>query len=798
MIKKLLLILFIILIAVGIGGYFYLTNANQYQTDGTLQLEGLKGEVKIIRDEKNMPYIYAENRHDVLFGQGFAMAQDRLFQMQLNRMFAEGRIAELAGASALQLDIRHRTIGFARAAQKHVQLLHEKEQQDLAAFVAGVNAFIDRRESIHLEFSLAGIQPDHWDLATPVAIIYYMGWSSSANMEAELTLQQLYQYLGKEKFTSLIPIHTNPDDTAKSKELDTEFMDMLAHASSDFSTNLTQAWLKDTPRQLAWGSNNWVSGASRSSNGMPIMAGDPHLDSRILPGTMYACGLFTPEFRAVGVTIPGMFGLLIGRNEHLTNSITNAYLDVQDLYLMDIHPDDTMQYLMGDQTYDFDAIEETIKIKSNDGWEEKKITVRQSKRGVVVNDLFPQITNDKALVLRWAALENMGPSLGISHLMDAKTVDEANAILANSTMGCNNITLADTEGNILWRTIGSLPKRTPGSGRMPFVVQDTTDNWLGFVAADSMPMEKNPDKGWLGNANNKTIKSSYPHYVSNYYSPYYRYERLVDLMSSKEKFTPQDHWQYQRDIYNTLAEKLAPIMAEALQKQESTQDMAEYISQWDFMETKESVATTIFQNTYRHFAYEVFVDELGEDLAMVYLKNYYVWQERFEQMYLKGSSDWFDDQRTNDTKEGMTEILQRAALKAKAELTEKFGSDMAQWQWGKNHQIEFVNPLFREGTLKPYFSRKFPMAGSGETLYRARYGYDKPEAIEFAACLRMVADLADDDKVIAVIAGGIVGRTFHEGMGDQLDALMNGESLYWWFSDQEIRKHQKSVLVLKN
>ncbi len=796
MLKKIIFILILTILAVIIGGFFFIQTANQYQTDGEISIQGLSEKIRIVRDEKNMPYIYAQNRHDLLFGQGFAMAQDRLFQMQLTRMFAEGRISELAGKISRDLDIKHRTIGFARAAQKHVKVLNEAEKADLEAFVAGVNQFIERDENIHLEFSLAGIKPDKWTITTPVTIVYYMGWSSSSNMEVELILQQLYQKLGKEKFTSILPIHTNLDDSTQVFADPVEISQMLQNTTQFTSLAKAEKWLKNTNRQLAWGSNNWATDGSRSTSGKPILAGDPHLDSRILPGTMYACGLFSPAVRAVGVTIPGMHGLLIGRNDYLTNSLTNAYLDVQDLYVMPIDSQNENNYLIGEESYPFETIEETLLIKSTDRFKEEHLTLKATRYGVVVNDLFPEIAKGKALVLRWAALENMQPTLGLSHLLDAKTVEEASEILKNGTMGCNNIVLADTKGNILWKTIGTIPKRMEGTGRMPFVVKDSVDNWLGFVSQDSMPMEQNPLKGWVGNANNNAIQSDYPHYVSNFFAPYYRYARLKSLMESQAKFSVDDHWNYQRDVYNSLAEKLSPIMVNALKENEETKAIAERLNQWNYEENLESVETNLFQNIYRHFAYEVFVDELGEDLGMTYLKNYYVWQERFEKMYLAGNSEWFDDTRTTNKIETLNDMIVRAALKAKAELSQKYGEEMSAWTWGKNHQISFVNPLFREGGAKEYFGQRFPMAGSGETLYRARFAYDNPEEVVFSACLRMVVDLADDEKVRAVLAGGTIGRTFNDGMGDQLEAYMQGASLYWWFSNELIEKNKKSELVL--
>lgn len=794
--KKFFRILLVAIPLLVVAIYFLSINSNNYQTDGSLRLQGLKEQVKVVRDEKGMPYIHAKNIEDLLMAQGYVMAQDRLFQMQLTRLFAEGRIAELAGEKAIGLDTRMRTYGFYRNAIKHVPLLSEEQTQQWQAFANGINAYIQHGEDQHVEFALAGISPDLWEVEHCLAVLYYMGWGGAGNLSSEALSQMMIDKIGTEKFLSLLPLFTNPDD-AVGPMPDTAALAGLSAVEASTLAALTDK----SDFQILWGSNNWAADGTRSSSGKPILASDPHLDARILPGTMYPCGLFLDDMRAVGVTIPGMPGLIIGRNQYIANGITNAYLDQQDLFIEQVDPNNPNNYLEGEQSIPFEVIEETLYIKDGEaegGKRSEKVTIKLTKRGPIVSDVIPGLQTQRVLSLRWAAYENMKSELGLNHLLKAKSIKEARAILEGATMACNNIVLVDIHGEIAWQTVGSIPYRANKAGRFPHLVTDSIDTWLGIVPYDSMPHQVGAERGWIGNANHNTIKHDFPYYVSNNFAPKYRYARLKELMDSKEKFSSEDFWDFQRDHYNILAASFAPKYAEILSQQPETAELGQQLASWDYNETLTSVPTTIYHSMYRKLAYLTFHDELGDELAMSYLKSWYFWQERFEKMVNDGQSPWFDDVTTSDVTESYDDLIRKAGLEVKEELTALLGKDISAWQWEKVHQIEFVNPLVREGAAKGLVGAvKFPMAGSGETLYRAKYAFDKPFDIVFHSALRMVADMADPEKVLAVVSGGAVGRTFSPHLNDQLEAYANGQHTYWWFSPEQIEKHQVEELILE-
>jgi len=777
--------------------FFYLPFFNDFQQKGQLNIPGLKEKVTIRRDASGMAYIKAQNLDDALMAQGFVTAQDRLFQMQLTRLFAQGRICELAGEAATKLDIRMRTIGLYRMSKKQAAILNDKTKNRFQKYVDGINAFIDVcPDDLHLEFKLAGIPPEKWEIADSISLLYYMGYSTAANLNTEIVSQMLLETLGYEKISQIMPININADDPEDAGEIQLPPKENLS---------LSLAGIKDLmaytfDRKLRAGSNNWAVSPAFSASGKAILSGDPHLDPRILPGVWYPLGLFTPETRAVGVNIPGIPGMPIGRTDYIALSATNNYGDMVDLYIETIDPANPDNYLEGEKSIPFIQIKETLKIKDKDapeGYKLKPVTIRATKRGPVVSNIFKDLKTNRVITLRFAPAESMGPDIGILDVLTAKNSQDLVKALKQTPMLCINWVFADSKGNIGHQASGKIPIRYNGDGTFPHTVKDSKDNWAGWIPPDEMPGSMNPEKNWVGTCNHKTIKHDYPYYYSSYFAPSYRYRRLKELMASSDKKGVDDLWIYQRDTKNMLAQSISPVMAEILLKYDDTKILGDILSQWDFRDDPEKAAPAIFQTTYKLFAKLVFEDDLGEQKAMIMLNNWYFWQERLEKMVLSKESPWFDNIETSDRKETLEDLFHLAAINARAFLEPRLGNDPQKWQWGKIHTLELVNPIRRKGTGSTWLGTgPMPMGGSGETLYRGWYDYDKPFEITHCAALRMVVDFSDKEKVVAVLPGGVSGRTFDPHQKDQIDAFMSGKKMFWWFSDKAIDDHTESTLVL--
>jgi penicillin amidase len=268
-------------------------------------------------------------------------------------------------------------------------------------------------------------------------------------------------------------------------------------------------------------------------------------------------------------------------------------------------------------------------------------------------------------------------------------------------------------------------------------------------------------------------------------------------MAGKVQQTPLDMWQYQRDTGNVMARRIAPVMARILLANGDTKDLGRILADWDFKDDPEKAGPLIFQAIYRQFALAVFEDDLGPQKVWTLLNAWYYWQERLLQFVLAGDSPFFDDIRTAGKRETMADLFIRAAHAARKELSRTLGDNPAQWRWGDLHTLELVNPLVRKGRLKGLLGTgPMPIGGSGETLYRGWYDFDAPYAVTHCASLRFVADMGDDEKLMAVLPGGASGRTFHPHQKDLVDAFMDGSVQYWWFSDAAIKAHAQKTLTL--
>jgi penicillin amidase len=278
-------------------------------------------------------------------------------------------------------------------------------------------------------------------------------------------------------------------------------------------------------------------------------------------------------------------------------------------------------------------------------------------------------------------------------------------------------------------------------------------------------------------------------------NPWYGYRSDKLLCNSLKN--QDDHWGFQQDTLNLMAEDIAPLMTQVLLLNKETETMGKALSVWDFMDDVDKVGPILFHTIYDRFAYLVFEDELGPELTETMLNAWDYWPERLNKMIIEGSSPWFDNIKTENKKETRNDLFLRAAIEAASELETKIGDNPEEWKWGRVHKIEFVSPIRRSGFGKGLAGGgvlSFP--GSADTLCRGMYEYNNPYNVTVSASLRMVADLGDEDKVMAVLPGGVSGRLFHPHTKDQIDSFVKGEKVFWWFSDKAINEHATSILEL--
>jgi penicillin amidase len=774
--------------------------------DTDLSVAGLSAPVRVLRDAHGIPYIFAASTPDLIRAQGFVTAQHRLFQIEGYRAMADGRLAEAIGPAGLGNDRAIRLVGLRRNAVRHAALLSPQARDFLSWYAEGMNAYITGHVGDHpVELRLAGFEPRPWTLEDMVTVLHYVNWSQTVNFRAEITMQKLIDRFGADRaLRELAPVHVNPLRRVPVSQLQAARSPSSVPVDWPLLADLDAA---DSPgplqAPLALGSNNWAIAPSRSASGAAVVVNDPHLDSRLLPGIWHPVGLFSPEIRAVGAALPAVPGLLVGRNAAVAFGVTNAYGDAQDLFIETIAPGQPDHYLEGGQARPFEIIEERIRIRDRSapgGFREELMRIRSTVRGPVISGPVFGATGEQVLSLRMASAQLSGGEIGIDRLLRAR--DAAEVDRAAQAMGLLyfNVVFADRSGVIGHRASGRVPDRAGSPGSHPRPARADHD-WQGFIPPEKMPgvmlSPGDPSRGWVGTANHDTRPDDYPYEYSSYFAASDRIGRMIEVLDQARSMGTADQIALLNDVKNLQALRLKPHLVAALRDDPTHADLARILEAWDGRDDQALAAPLLYHALYERLVWETFADDLGEPLAREWLARRYAWQELFDRMILQPDLAWFDDLRTPQ-RESLPDLIRRSAAMVRAELAARHGADPAVWRWGAEHRVTFSSPIRRNGLGRDLLALPpTALSGSSATIARAATRFQSGFETDSIASMRLVADLGDDEKIEAVVSGGVVDRQFHPHQKDQLPAWFEGRLLPWWFAPASIEAHARSRQVLR-
>ena len=778
------LLTIILLIAVG---FIWLFTSNNYKRDGRFDISGNDHQIKVLRDEHGIAYVFAQNKADAIRGQGFVTAQDRLFQLEFYRALIKGELARLVGPSMLQSDIKMRVLDLEQKGIDSYSQLNEADQKFLAWYCEGFNEYLKvGQDEFPVELDLLAISPKPINTSELMAIIHFIGFNHGTNMEDEILSLNLAAHT--QDASELLPRNENPDRTSPLRfKTDSLFLALSTRLHKD---------LPEEPNSLLrspkFGSNNWAVAASKSASGKAILANDPHLDARLLPGIFYPIGLFCPTFKSVGLAIPGIPGLLIGRNEHLAFGVTNGYGDSQDLF---IEQGDKEYYTQKGEKRAFKRRTETILVKDEAPVE---IEIRSTIRGPIISDFdaFGLLTDDM-LSLRWSQAESTSDALGITHFLEAKNVFEFRDALTAIDLMFFNFVSADVSGNIAHQATGLIPIRKNHLGAVPQVVSDTT-GWDGFIPKTALPHMINPERAWVGTANHDTRPNHYPYYYSSHFSPKYRYMRMKELLASPNKLDADSSWDIVLDCKNKQAELLCPLFIKALASNTATSDLATILRNWNHEDTTEEVGAAVYHVLYNELASLILNDELPDVLEDKYWASGYYWTQRMDELILTSHS--FIDNKETEKIESLDDLIVKAGIQTRDYLTARLGADFNAWTWGEIHKVKFVSPIRQDGWgVSLLGGEEYPKNGSTRTMNRGYYEKQKDPNFETTSfsTFRMVADLADPEKMRGILSGGSAARIFHPYYKSQLEAWKNEEWIPYWISEAKIAEHAAHQLILE-
>ena len=538
-------------------GLTWLSRRRLPRVDGVLHVAGPEGAVEVLRDRWGVPHIYAESEHDLYFAQGFVHAQDRLWQMDLNRRLVAGRLAEVLGSDALQLDRWIRTLRMRWVAEQEAQALPEPMRDLLEAYAAGVNACAAQGR-LPVEFALLGYRPEPWEPADTLSWGKMMSWSLSVNWEAELLRQRLVDRLGPEREAEL-----EPDSLGRCPTIiptDSGAADAVNAAAASALGRAEAARTFAGPSALdGVGSDNWVVAGARSETGAPLLANDMHLGLD-LPAIWYENHLVCGDLNLTGITFPGVPGVVSGHNGHVAWGFTNGFADVQDLYIEHLrHTDDgRVEAEFRGAWEEAQVFREEFRVKGAEPVTEDVIVTRH---GPIINSLVGDFGGEAPLALRWTSLEPdqlMVALHAMNHADDCASFREA---LRLWSAPIQNMVYADTQGAIAYSLPGRIPIRAKGDGRLPVPGWSGDYEWTGYIPFDELPHMLNPPKGYIATANNRIVDDAYPHFLGYDYCVGDRAQRIVELLEDRERIDRDYIQRMQSDLVAPHARKMAGFLA---------------------------------------------------------------------------------------------------------------------------------------------------------------------------------------------------------------------------------------------
>ncbi|WP_419912940.1 penicillin acylase family protein [Hoeflea sp.] len=760
---------------------------------GTLQVAQLSETVTIARDENGVPHISGETMNDVFAGLGFAHAQDRLWQMEVVRIAAQGRLSELFGETTVDSDIWLRSMGLYEAAKQSYHLLSDETRAAVDAYSAGINAWMNRdgrtfASKLPPEFVILSHTPEPWEPAHTVAALKMMSVTLGKNAADEV-MRLSFARLGysSQDIDELLPLL--PDDNAPPLPDLTELLELssgpLQVSENQQARDTFVLPLEDETRKGA--SNNWVVSGARTESGKPILANDPHL-SLSAPSIWYLTHLRVEAGEGarnfIGATTPGSPLVLLGRSDTLAWGLTNTGSDVQDIFIEKVNPDNEEEYLTPDGWQAFGSKQETIKIRGGD---ERVFTRRWTRHGPVLPPTYLNIgqylPENTVAALQWVALapDDLTMNAGLRAL-EATTVEEFQAAMSSYVTPMQSMVIADATGNIGLIAPGRVPIRDPDNavmGRAPVPGWDATYDWKGSIPFSRLPRENNPPIGAIGTANTKIVGADYPYLLTLDWEEPWRQDRVDELIVNNR--TPQTFAMSrdaQADVLSLAFTELGPKMVALVEGRDGV-DVAAVatVKSWDHEMVRESNVPLIFMAWLRESMIGIYGDDLGPAFDPWFKARGNVMINVLDG---KTQRDWCDDGRTSE-KESCADILATSLDRAIADLKERYGSDRDSWSWGAAHQSAGAHSPFSQiPVLKSIFDVKVDSPGGPFTLDRGSTRLRSPDTPFINASgssFRGIYDFDDLDKSTYIQTTGQSGNPFSRHYRDFAVPWSNVESI---------------------
>jgi penicillin amidase len=812
----------------------YRSSPDNPQYGGEVKLNGLQKPVKVVFDGHLVPHVTAENDTDLAFAMGYLHARERLFQMDLLRRIACGRLSEMFGdrprsatlamASTLAVDRWFRIQGLCRAGDRLIDKVAPEAKKTAEAYAAGVNEYI-RTGTLPIEYRLLETAPEMWAPRDTMAVARLNGYFLSVNAFHELIRYLIRLNLGTDAqqeifpafdqwgppivdradkdYRIIYPKSPKPEEILPESRIynDPSWAGPAAGIIGEIA-RMGEELRQFMPPEA---SNNWAVAGNRSESGKPIVANDPHLQ-HTAPGVFYMMNLITPTQNVAGVTMPGTPAVVIGHNLHVAWGLTTTMADTQDVYLEKLDPKDPTRYLTRDGSEPFRLLTEKIRERLPDGkFKEHDLVVRFTRHGVVINDaMIGMLPKDAPPLAMKTAMDEPSDELyALLRIARAGNVAEFKKALSTWGTPLQNWVVGDDAGHLMYLPAGNVPIRRGWDGTMPVPGWTGEFEWQGYIPRDELPQLMDPPSGVIVTANNKVVPmDDYPYPFSIDASPGYRATRIRDMLVSREKWNPEAMRRLQIDVYVKQADRLLPALIEAIKASNPSgkeEQAFKVIASWDRQASIESVGAAIYFSTYKEAREITLRDKLPGDLYD-FISSFGYMNGLFDRLWADMPNAAVFDVRSTARTETRDDVLRLAFKRAVENLASHYGNDVAGWTWGRIHNIEFTHTFGERKELRSTFNYgPFPHPGARDTVFMAE-GHWNPDYTFTAAhgpAFRQVVDLASPGNAGMIVDLGQSGWPVTEGYSNGYQDWRAGRAWTVNMDEKKFSAEARGTLVLK-
>lgn len=608
----------------GVAAVWLLCSASLPVRDGVLPFAGLESPVSVEFDEYGIPTITAGSRLDAFRVLGYVTAQDRLFQMDLLRRTSAGRLAEILGEPAVEMDVRQRRLGLSHVAEAVVRRLPEDQSSVLAAYADGVNTFLEQMTVPPFECLLLRYRPARWELTDSLLVVLAMFQMLNGSEDDERMRTVMMATLPADVTAFLLPsldmytaqVLTGATRHQTATPVPVQALAALRRAVTP-SRSSQMSMVPTRKREI--GSNAWVAGRGKTADGRAILANDMHLDVGV-PNIWYRVQLRYNRVECIGVVVPGIPVVIAGSNGSVSWGLTNVEGDFLDLVRLEINRNNPQEYATPDGWERFTVRTEHIAVKGAAG---RMVEIKGTRWG----PLTAEPLMGQAVALHWTALDPEAVDLGLLRMDRARSVWDGIAVATRAGAPPSNVLLADAEGHIAWTYMGKIPVRRGLDGSVSLSWADGQTGWNGYIPPDELPRTVDPPSGYLVSANHRMTDESYPHVIGHAFANGYRAFRITDRLNALDRIREQDLLALQLDsttqLYDFYRDLVLHLLSDAdTARHPDLAEIREAVEAWNGRADSESRGFALLVAYRRSLAASVFApflqDCLEKDRAFIF------------------------------------------------------------------------------------------------------------------------------------------------------------------------------------